>query len=142
MNRMPHRIARLVFEIGLHGRDRVTPVQNRISAFAAGGLHSVLVDSLSLLAGDQNLLVFFRVELDLGKISLAHLEEDLAAGIARCLREWALRTSSLCRFGTGDPGFPPETPPHDSRTSLHLVSAGGRLLPVLNPDWLRSGGAV
>jgi hypothetical protein len=142
MNRMPHRIARLVFEIGLQGRERVTPVQNRISAFAVGNLHSVVVDSLSLMAGDRNLLVFFKVELDLGKISLAHLEEDLAAGISRCLREWALRTCPTYRLGAGEPGLPAETPLQDSRTSLHLVSAGGRLLPAAESRWasLRRGG--
>jgi hypothetical protein len=91
MNRAAHKITRVVFEIGLRGREHVTAIQNRISIFAGGPLETVLIQSLSALAGEDHLLELAGIELNIGNISYQRLEEDLAAGIARCLREWALR---------------------------------------------------
>jgi hypothetical protein len=93
MSHAPHRIRRLVFEAGLHGRERAPLLQDRISAFARGRLDAVLAESLAPLAGTHDLEVFAKVELDLGKLSFSNLEEDLAAGIARALKEWALRVA-------------------------------------------------
>jgi hypothetical protein len=91
MSRAAHKITRVVFEIVLRGREHVTTIQNRISAFAGGPLETVLIQSLSALAGEDHLLALANIELNIGNISYQRLEEDLAAGIARCLREWALR---------------------------------------------------
>ncbi|HEY2495501.1 MAG TPA: contractile injection system tape measure protein [Candidatus Angelobacter sp.] len=91
MSRAAHKITRVVFEIGLHGREHVTTIQNRISAFAGGPLETVFIQSLSALAGEDHLLALAGIELNIGNVSYQRLEEDLAAGIARCLREWALR---------------------------------------------------
>ena len=92
MNRTAHKITRIVFEIGLRGRERATTTQNRVSAFAGGALETVLIQSLSALAGENQLLAVDRIELNIGKVSYQHLEEDLAAGIARGLRAWAFRS--------------------------------------------------
>ncbi|HZD95983.1 MAG TPA: contractile injection system tape measure protein, partial [Candidatus Sulfotelmatobacter sp.] len=91
MSSASHKILRLVFEIELLGRDRAAIVQDRISAFSCTRLYTVLTESLSPLASDQQHLVFPKVELDAGQISFHHLEEDLAGATARCLRDWVLR---------------------------------------------------
>lgn len=95
MTRAPHIVLRLLFELGLRGRDRVAPVQNRVSVFAGGSLHGVMTKALQPVSGSRNYLVIEKIELDLGEISLQNLEEDLAAGIARCLRQWLLRAAPL-----------------------------------------------
>jgi len=90
MSHLPHQIRRLVFEAGVRGRKRSAVLQNRISAFARSRLEAVLAESLAPLSGDD-LLAFGKVELDLGEISFSRVEDDLAAGIARSMREWAVR---------------------------------------------------
>jgi hypothetical protein len=91
VSRAAHKITRVVFEIGLRGREHVTTIQNRVSVFAGGPLETVLIESLSALAGEDHLVALADIELNIGNISYQRLEEDLAVGIARCLREWALR---------------------------------------------------
>jgi hypothetical protein len=82
-------IVRVVFELHFHGRERAGGIQNRVSAFAENRFPVVMADGLSGIGKDR-LLVFDQVELDVGEVSLSRLEEDLASGIARCLRRWAL----------------------------------------------------
>ncbi|HVG90025.1 MAG TPA: contractile injection system tape measure protein, partial [Alphaproteobacteria bacterium] len=91
MNRTAHKITRVVFEIGMRGGEQAAPIQARISAFAGGALETVLIQSLSALAREDHLLALDGIELNIGNISYQYLEEDLAAGIARCLREWVFR---------------------------------------------------
>src|SRR5580698_6386152 len=91
MSRATHKITCVVFEIGLRGREHATAIQNRISIFTARSLETVLIQSLSALAGEDHLLELAGIELNIGNVSYQRLEEDLASGIARCLREWALR---------------------------------------------------
>jgi hypothetical protein len=105
MSNAPHRIRRLVFETGLHGRERAPRLQDRLSAFSRGRLDAVLAESLAPLAGNDDLGVFAKVELDLGKLSFSNLEEDLAAGIARTLKEWALRVASKHRHESRQRAF-------------------------------------
>jgi Contractile injection system tape measure protein len=95
MTRAPHILERMTFELelGAGGRERVAIVQNRVSAFSAGGMHGVLTTSLAAVGGDENYLVVEKLELDVGTVSLHNLEEDLASGIARCLRDRLLRFS-------------------------------------------------
>ena len=95
MTRAPHIVLRLVFELGLRERERVTSVQNRVSVFTGGSLHGVMTKGLQPLSGGRNYLVVEKIEMDLGEISLQNMEEDLAAGIARCLRQWILRAAPL-----------------------------------------------
>src|SRR5262245_4664833 len=131
MTRSPNRIARVVFEAGLHGRERVAEMQRRISAFAAARLQAVLADSLSLLAANHELLIFYKVELDLGKISFSRIEEDLEAGIARCLRDWALRAVPLHRQELAGPASGPDELGHHDVAAIslsNLLSASRSLL--------------
>ncbi|HWF06451.1 MAG TPA: contractile injection system tape measure protein, partial [Candidatus Angelobacter sp.] len=137
MNRAAHKITCVVFEIGLRGREHVTAIQNRISIFAGGPLETVLIQSLSALAGEDRVLELAQIELNIGNVSYQHLEEDLAAGIARCLREWAFRlprhrpqsmepTGGLKEPGSisgGDVRYLPA--PAASRFSFRSVSHGG-----------------
>lgn len=91
MRSRAHTIARVKFETVLDRRERVRPVQDRISRFAAGALQDVLTEALSRFEESQRISVFRAVEIDLGEISIEHLERDLEEGIARQLRAWALR---------------------------------------------------
>ncbi|HEX5433241.1 MAG TPA: contractile injection system tape measure protein, partial [Candidatus Angelobacter sp.] len=85
-----HLITRVAFELELRNRQRAPLLQNRVSSFASARMNSILIDSLSFAPSVAQPLVAGNVELDLGEISFARLEDDLAAGIARRLREWAL----------------------------------------------------
>jgi hypothetical protein len=121
MNRAAHKITRVVFEIGLRGCEQVTTIQNRISAFAGGALETILIQSLSSLAGQDHLLVQDGIELNIGNVSYQHLEEDLAAGIARCLREWALRLP-LHRLPSVESAGGLKAPGGDSEGNVCLLS--------------------
>lgn len=121
MNRAAHKITRVVFEIGLRGREQVTTIQNRISAFAGGALETVLIQSLSSLAGHDHLLAQHGIELNIGNVSYQHLEEDLAAGIARCLCEWALRLP-LHRLPSVESAGGLKAPGGDSEGNVCLLS--------------------
>ncbi len=91
MKHTEHAIARVEFETVLERRERVRSVQDRISRFANRVLQEVLTEGLSRFDGSRRTSVFRRVELDLGEISLEHLELDLEEGITRQLRAWAMR---------------------------------------------------
>src|SRR5262249_50066279 len=110
-------------------------MQKRISAFAAARLQAVLADSLSLLAADHDLLIFYKVELDLGKISFGRIEEDFEAGIARCLRDWALRAVPLHRQQLAGPACgPDELGHHDvAAISLSNLLSASRSFPTPSP---------
>jgi Contractile injection system tape measure protein len=127
MSHTPHRIRRIVIEAGLHGRERANVLQDRISAFSRGRLDSVLAESLAPLAGGNGLPVFAKVELDLGKLSFSHLEDDLAAGIARALKEWAVRAAF-----------------HHRRELLPALEGRGRMpaVPLLSAEENSSRGSV
>jgi len=84
----PHIFGRIILELNLRGRDRVTAVQDRVSAFAGGRLHSVLTTCLAV--SGNNFVTIKKLELDIGEVSLDNLEEDLASGIAQAMREWLL----------------------------------------------------
>ena len=86
-----HAITRVKFETVLERRDRVTLLQDRISAFANRILQDALTEGLSSFGESQQKSVFLEVELDLGEISFEYLERDLETGIIRELRAWALR---------------------------------------------------
>lgn len=92
MRAAPQKIIRAVFELHFRGRERVSSIQNRVSAFAGNRFHAVMAEGLSGMGRDR-LLVFERVELDLGEVCISRLEDDLAAGIARCLKRWAFTAS-------------------------------------------------
>jgi hypothetical protein len=91
MKHTEHAIARVEFETVLERRERVRSVQDRISRFANGVLQDVLTEGLSRFDESRRTSVFRRVELDVGEISLEHLERDLEERITRQLRAWALR---------------------------------------------------
>ena len=92
MTGSPHTFDRLAFELELRGREHVTTLQNRVSAFAAGSLQGVLTDCLQPLAAQRNVVVVEKVVLDLGEVSWQSLEDDLEAGILRHLGEWVMQT--------------------------------------------------
>ena len=122
MSQWPNRIGRVVFETSFHGRERVSTLQNRISAFAAARLQAILAESLSLLAGREDLLIFYSVELELGRISFDRLEEDLEAGILRGLHDWALRAVPLHRRKLADATFGSAEPGHRDASAISLAN--------------------
>src|SRR5262249_8929191 len=128
-------IGRVVFETGLHGRERVPALQQRISVFAASRLHAILAESLSILSANADLLIFYKVELDLGRISFSRLEEDLGNGLMRCLRDWVLRAVALHRQKLAGPANRSEKSGHHDMASISLSNllAASRSLPVSAP---------
>lgn len=91
----PDIIVRVVFELHFRGKERVSQMQNRISAFAGSRFHNVMTRGLAGEAEDR-LLVFDRVEFAIGEISASRLEDELARGIENCLRRWLLNIKPLC----------------------------------------------
>lgn len=88
MRRPPDVLVRVTFELHFRGKHLVTDIQDRISAFSAQPFPALLEDNLAAFGKDR-LLVFEHVELEIGEVRLSRLEEDLAAGIVKCLRRWA-----------------------------------------------------
>jgi len=98
MNHTEHAISRVEFETILERRERVRSVQDRISRFANRVLDDVLTEGLARFDGSPRTLEFRRVELDLGEISLEHLERELEEKMSRHLRVTkANRHSGSCR---------------------------------------------
>ena len=87
-------IIRVVFALHFRGKDRVSEIQNRISAFAGSRFHNVMARGLAGVAEDR-LLVFDRVEFEAGEVCASRLEDDLARGIENCLRRWLLNIKPL-----------------------------------------------
>lgn len=90
----PDIIVRVVFELHFRGKERVSQMQNRTSAFAGSRFHNVMTRGLAGEAEDR-LLVFDRVEFAIGEVCASRLEDDLARGIENCLRRWLLNIKPL-----------------------------------------------
>jgi Contractile injection system tape measure protein len=137
MRRAPGILIRVIFELHFRGKDRVTEIQNRISAFSASPFHALMAEGLAGMIKDR-LLIFERVELDVGEVRVSRLEDDLATGIAKCLRRWAftakpsssgpLPLSSRNAAGNGSDDLRPQYPGWQARRGLKpLASAAGSL---------------
>jgi Contractile injection system tape measure protein len=129
MRMAPDILIRVIFELHFRARDRVTEIQNRISAFSVSPLHTLMGEGLAGMAKDR-LLVFERVELDVGEVRISRLEDDLAAGITKGLRRWAFtakpsssRPLQLSSRNTADSGL----------DDLRLPDPGWQSRPGLKP---------
>src|ERR1700756_5769774 len=88
MTRPPDILIRVTFELRFHGKNMVTQIQDRVSSFSVCRFPTLIEDGLAALSKDR-LLIFDHVELEVGEVRISRLEDDLAAGIAKCLRRWA-----------------------------------------------------
>lgn len=104
-----HRVGRVVLD-AVASREVIAPsaLEARLSAFRKGRLPQILARAFDEAAPAERRLVCDRIELDLGEIPVATLEETLEARLAAALRERLARetVASPAEPEAGDPAPP------------------------------------
>jgi len=100
MNSHRHIINRQVFDIRLRSRDKAYQIQNRVNSLYHTQILKVLDEVCSDLVSPNEIIRFDKLEIDLGAVSLTHLEEQLTEKVRKCFYEELFTQKSRIHLDT------------------------------------------
>jgi len=135
MNSANHVVMRQIMELETPSREAAFGLQQRIGAWCRNVLPALLDQICTRCDGGDRVFRIDRLEIDLGRISALHLEEEIGARIATMLYE-ALREKVDQLRLPEDSGAAAGRPQHSIRGSPKISTAifGDRMLSPVDAD--------
>src|SRR4051794_20592896 len=103
MTEGPHIIGRQVIELTVTEHDHARAVSERVARLARAGLETAIERGLARLGAAGGLVRIDRLELELGRVPLAGLEDALARAFERTFPPALARAVAAARVAGGSP---------------------------------------